>query len=207
MIIGEQETWTLEDLTCRLDKHNKWHKRSPPRIPLPPDEFSAEDKLGLVNYLQELTKSLIKMKKEDLARNVRLEDGDFLYDLGSYTHPDLQKKGRFWRQFQEFVRSLHDMTWPEACLKILRRFHVEVTPIELIDSFKNFLQASKMSDEDYILLMHSRAMGLSSVLPMKDALLFTVANLNDCRVKLPLDTWFPLAFGHHHRRRRDGGCD
>ena len=127
------------------------------------------------------------MKKEDLARNVRLEDGDFLYDLGSYAHPDLQKKGRFWRQFQEFVRSLHDMTWPEACLKILRRFHVEVTPIELIDSFKNFLQAPTMSDEDYILLMHSRAMGLSSVLPMKDALLFTVANLNDSRVKLPLE--------------------
>ena len=35
--------------------------------------------------------------------------------------------------------------------------------------------------------MHNRAMGLSSVLTTKDALLFTVANLVDSRVKLPLE--------------------
>ena len=79
------------------------------------------------------------------------------------------------------------MTWPEACLKILRRFHVEVTPVELVDFFKNHKQSATISDEDYILLMHNRAMGLLSVLSTKDALLFTVANLLDSRVKLPLE--------------------
>ena len=90
------------------------------------------------------------------------------------------------KRIQEVISGFTDMTWPEACLKIIRRFHALVTPDELRDSYKNCKQLDQ-SDEDYIVHMEVKARGLSGTLSKKDALRYTVANLKESRIRLPLE--------------------
>ena len=101
--------------------------------------------------------------------------------------PDQSRKGRSWEPIQDIVRGLRDMSWPEACLKILRRLHVSVTPEELVDSYKTHKQERNVSDEDYIIQMDERSNGLWSVLSRKDALLYAASNLREPRVRKRLE--------------------
>ena len=75
------------------------------------------------------------------------------------------------------------MSWPEACLQILRRLNVTVTPEELVDDYKSSKQKSDAKDEDYVLQMHDRSGGLSAVLGRKEALLYAASNMIETRIR------------------------
>ena len=115
IIIGAEESFLLEDLSSKLDKHPKAKKRESMAIPAPTDQYSPSNRLGLVTYLRLLTAGLITAKQAAQAAQTKVDDRDFIYDLGRYVPPDL-KKGHSWAPLLEIIRTLTGMTWPEACL-------------------------------------------------------------------------------------------
>ena len=182
IIIGPEEFFQLEDLARRLDEYPKAKRRESMPIPAPTDLSPYKGRLSLVTYLRSLTAGLISAKKAAQAARTKIDDRDFIYDLGKYVPPD-QKKSNTWGPLLDIVRSLKDMSWPEACLQILRRLNVTVTAEELVDDYKSHKQDDTMSDEEFVLSMHENSKGLSAVLGRKEALLYAAANMNDTRIK------------------------
>ena len=136
----------------------------------------------MVTYLRLLTASLIAAKQAAQAAQSKVDDRDFIHDLGKFTLPD-QKRGNSWAPLLDIVRTLTGMTWPEACLQILRRLNVTVTAEDLVDDFKSHKQLDGVTDENFVLSMYENSKGLSAVLGRKEALLHTATNMSDTRIK------------------------
>ena len=80
LVIGPEETFDLEDLAYQLKEYKKHHIKT--RITVPPPTDSLEDPLNLVTYLRILTSKLISVKKECLATKYKIDDSDFISDVG-----------------------------------------------------------------------------------------------------------------------------
>ena len=78
MIVGEEETWELENLTSQLDEHKRPRTRNTVVFPIPSSSYSPEESLVLVSYLRLLTKKLIKVKTEFSKSKCKFEDYDFI---------------------------------------------------------------------------------------------------------------------------------
>ena len=142
MIIGNEETYELEDLTTQLYPLKKARTGSAGDIPQPAGPYSPDEPLGLVGYLRQLTARLIQVKKGYLRSRYCYEDRDFIQDILHHYQSDVTQRDRSWKPVIDALKRCIDFSWPEACLQILRQLRVSVTAQELVDSYKAHRQAS-----------------------------------------------------------------
>jgi hypothetical protein len=160
------------------------------RIPLPEEPFESDRPANLVTYLRALTKRLIEAKQEFIAMQYRYEDSDFLADFIKSFNVENSKYVKTWSPFMQNMRECSDcanMSWPECCFQVLKKFRVSVTPRELADDFRGTCQKDGKDDGDFIWDMRRKARGLAGILSRSEALAITVANLQDTRVRKPAE--------------------